>query len=78
MNRLHTFFMVPLAPAPFPCRISVLRFCGLFFFLLDFSKEKRNRRGGGREKNWLMFPLKHVTSSQLTAENNLGLQASDG
>lgn len=31
--------------------------------------------GGERKKKW-MFPLKHVTSVQLTAENNLGLQAS--
>lgn len=28
-----------------------------------------------REKKKWMFPLKHVTSAQLTAENNLGLRA---
>lgn len=32
--------------------------------------------GGGKKKKKWMFPLKHVTSVQLTAENNLGLQAS--
>lgn len=38
----------------------------------------RKESGGKKEKKWLMFPLKHVTSAQLTAENNLGLQASGG
>lgn len=42
--------------------------------MLGSGKEKRIG-GGGRKKKKLMFPLKHVTSAQLTAENNLGLQA---
>lgn len=44
-------------------------------FLCWVSVRRKNSGGGGREKNWLMFPLKHVTSARLTAENNLGLRA---
>ena len=45
-------------------------------FLCWVLVRREESRGGGRENNWLMFPLKHVTSARLTAENNLGLQAS--
>lgn len=45
----------------------------MFISVLGFSKKKMG--GGERKKKW-MFPLQHVTFVQLTAENNLGLQAS--
>lgn len=48
-------------------------FCSSFLcWALVRRKELEGEEG---KKKKLMFPLKHVTSAQLTAENNLGLQA---
>lgn len=65
------FYISPSEKNPLFCALTPLP---SVHFCVGFWEGEKNQEGE-RKKKW-MFPLKHVTSVKLTAENNLGLQTS--